>query len=251
MIPAKPLRHQKCPQCNFNAPVVRSALGEVFDEHNMPYATVTTRCTMSLQPVNAALLAVRYLTCPGCGYNCPIVRNAAGAEEYAQHNIGGAEQGDHCIVSGNGAPAQLLPSIFDNSGKDFASQCPTCGASVKARKYDNGEIWLLSHLAKNAEATNCTRSNTRFVELEDAQRPLVTGALPELDRVLTVLAVRSVVLIGERHDIEATIVAISIRDYGITYQVVWWNEGGFHSEWLEDFLVKPKEGARTQKVGFK
>lgn len=64
---------------------------------------------------------------------------------------------------------------------------------------------------------------------------------------IKVLAVGSEVLLDGA--VSARITAIFIRDAGITYEVVWWNERERHEEVLEPWELKPNgEKARKARV---
>jgi len=45
--------------------------------------------------------------------------------------------------------------------------------------------------------------------------------------------------IADYPDILGRVVGMCIRVWGITYAVVWWNEGRRHEEWLHDWELSP------------
>ena len=55
----------------------------------------------------------------------------------------------------------------------------------------------------------------------------------------------------KQHSIKAKILAIMIGpNYTISYQVVWYDSGGRHTEWIPETEVKPASPHQSQSIGF-
>ena len=64
-----------------------------------------------------------------------------------------------------------------------------------------------------------------------------------------VIALNSTVRLGPEQGLRGQVIAICIRDSGVTYEVVWWVESQRYRQWLSAAEVVPDAGQEARDVG--